>query len=50
MKNKIMAKVQDIEITQEDIQSFLHSLGQQTAMQISKVCPVAENHNTKAAK
>lgn len=34
MKNKIMAKVQDIEITQEDIQSFLHSLGQQTAMQI----------------
>lgn len=34
MKNKVMAKVQDIEITQGDIQSFLHSLGQQTAMQI----------------
>lgn len=34
MKNKVMAKVEDIEITQGDIQSFLHSLGQQTAMQI----------------
>ena len=34
MENKIMAKVKDIEITQGDIQSFLHSLGQQTAMQI----------------
>lgn len=34
MENKVMAKVQDIEITQSDIQSFLYSLGQQTAMQI----------------
>lgn len=34
MENKIIAKVNDIEISQEDIQSFLHSLGQQTAMQI----------------
>lgn len=34
MENKVMAKVNDIEITQEDIQAFLHSLGQQTAMQI----------------
>lgn len=34
MENKVMAKVNDIEITQGDIQAFLHSLGQQTAMQI----------------
>ena len=34
MKNKVMAKIEDIEITQGDIQSFLHSLGEQTAMQI----------------
>lgn len=34
MENKVMAKVDDIEITQGDIMSFLHSLGQQTAMQI----------------
>ncbi len=34
MENKVMAKVQDIEITQSDVQSFLQSLGEQTAMQI----------------
>lgn len=34
MENKVMAKVDDIEITQMDVQSFIHSLGQQTAMQI----------------
>lgn len=34
MTNKVMAKINDIEITQEDIQSFLYSLGEQTAMQI----------------
>lgn len=34
MENKTIAKVQDIEITQGDIQSFLQGLGQQTAMQI----------------
>lgn len=34
MENKIMAKVDNIEITQGDIMAFLHSLGQQTAMQI----------------
>ena len=34
MENKTIAKVQDIEITQGDIQAFLQSLGQQTAMQI----------------
>lgn len=34
MENKVVAKVNDIEITQGDVQSFLHSLGQQTAMQI----------------
>ena len=34
MENKVMAKVKDIEITQGDVQAFLQSLGQQTAMQI----------------
>ncbi len=34
MENKVMAKVKDVEITQGDVQAFLHSLGQQTAMQI----------------
>ncbi len=34
MENKVVAKVNNIEITQGEVQSFLHSLGQQTAMQI----------------